>query len=583
MTDWPEIFAATAPEAAEEAPEPELDITAEIAALAKLDPAEYEVRRREAAKRLGMRAGMLDKLVARERVGSGEAEVAITERLDPWSDPVDGLALAEEMRERLRAHVIFGLDADADLAALWTLGSYFMDRWSLYPRLLIRSPTKACGKTTLLEVIEALAHRPLATANASPAALFRTIEAEQPTLLLDEADMWLRQSEELASILNSGHTRRTAVVLRAEERGGDYVPRKFSTWAAIAVAGIGGQRDTLESRSVVIELRRRLPSERLARKPADLFERLTPLRRRARRWADDVTEALGALDTDPPECGDDRMRDNFAPLFRLAALLGGPWPERVLAGYLSKVEREEAEEPAGVMLLRDMAAHMRSTGRDRIGTRELLEHLLTLDDRPWPEWNRGRAISTRGVAKLLRHFGVTPKTVRLDDGSTPKGYLLGEVEKALAPYTPPPKTPQRHIVENKGKNADPIRHTEGACGGYETGKTLIDQRCGVVADTTGGVGADEGSAAPSGASSGGASDAKTERIHRVLRAIHAGSRSAEALAAHFEIPRERAERMIAWLCARQLAEVGGNGALLVAPRGQVEIGLMPAEEPGGRL
>ncbi len=468
---------------------PELDVNGEIAALATLTRVEYERRRKEAAKALGMRASVLDELVKERRKAlGGDDGPAPVELLEPWPEPVEGTAIAEEMRERLRAHVIFDSPHDADLAALWAMGSYLMSVWALWPRLLITSPTKACGKTTLLQVLEALCHRSVMSANASPAALFRLIEAWSPTLLLDEADMWLRQSEDLASILNAGHTRRSASTLRAVEVGGDYEPRRFSTWAPIVIAGIGTQRDTLESRSIIITLRRRLPGERIERLPKDLFEHLEPLRRKTLRWAEDTAPMLEVMEIDPPENGDDRRRDNFEPLFRIAEVLSGPWPDRVRAGYFAKAEGEEVEEHAGVMLLRDLAALMEERGVDRITSADAVGHLVTLEERPWPEWNRGRPITARAVARLLRPFGVRPVNLRLSSGKVPKGYRLEDVTKALRPYDPPSYPLHRYSTENKREIDNSIRYMDQVCSGSETEISTENQSCSGVADRTGGYG-----------------------------------------------------------------------------------------------
>ncbi|WP_375574052.1 hypothetical protein ABWH93_15280 [Seohaeicola saemankumensis] len=182
---------------------------AEIKRLATLNLAEYEGERRAAAKRLGWRPTFLDdevnKIRARHTGGNADQDTATAiETVEIWPDPVDGAFLAEEIRHRLKAHVVFGACGDADCATLWIIGSYLMDTWRLWPRLLVTSPTKACGKSTLLEVIDAMAHRGFIVSNASPAAIFRAIEAWQPTLLLDEADTWMKQNEELAGVLNSG-------------------------------------------------------------------------------------------------------------------------------------------------------------------------------------------------------------------------------------------------------------------------------------------------------------------------------------------------------------------------------------------
>jgi uncharacterized protein DUF3631 len=458
----------------------------EIERLAKLDPVAYDRERKAMAEALGIRNATLDELVKdKRREGQIEVETAAAvEELDPWPDPVSGLDLAETMRASLSAHVIFEGQHDANLAALWALGSYAMDEWRLFPRLLITSPTKQCGKSTLLEVLEALTYRPMMAANASPAVMFRAIEKYRPTLLLDEADTWLRQSDELSGVINSGHMCRGRV-LRAEVSDDTYEPRSFSTWAAMVIAGIGGQRDTLESRSVIITLRRKLPGEVTERLRHSFFDDMTTTRRRAGRWADDVASAISASQADPPDSGDDRRRDNFGPVFRIAEVLGGPWPDRAMAGYLAKAEDIQADEPAGVMMLADMIEAMK--GQDRITTADLLYHILEMEDRPWAEWRHGKPIAAHGIARLLKPFGVRPVVFR-SGGGTPRGYTLADVENAFAPYTPIPIRNTATDVENQGVTGNPIRNkSENVADKKKRNQLKVNECCG-VADGNGGVG-----------------------------------------------------------------------------------------------
>ena len=64
--------------------------------------------------------------------------------------------------------------------------------------------------------------------------------------MIDEADTFLAEAEELRGVLNSGH-RRTGEVIR--DVGDDFEPRRFSTWAPVAIAAIGKIPGTLEDRS----------------------------------------------------------------------------------------------------------------------------------------------------------------------------------------------------------------------------------------------------------------------------------------------------------------------------------------------
>ncbi|MBF9059049.1 hypothetical protein HKCCSP123_07610 [Rhodobacterales bacterium HKCCSP123] len=174
------------------------DAQAEVQRLAKLDTAAYETVRKDAAVKMGWRASVLDaevqKARPRETDEDFDDDTHGIESLEPWPESVDGASLAEEIRDRLRAHVVFGNTVDADAAAIWIIGTYLMDTWRLWPRLMVTSPTKACGKSTLLEVLDAMVLRGFIASNASPAAVFRAIEAWRPTLLLDEADTWMAQN-----------------------------------------------------------------------------------------------------------------------------------------------------------------------------------------------------------------------------------------------------------------------------------------------------------------------------------------------------------------------------------------------------
>lgn len=425
---------------------PAEDITApdaqeEVKRLAGLDRAAYESARKEAAAVLGWRATVLDaevnKLRPRNAEAGEDADESGIETLEPWADPVDGASLAEEIRDRLRAHVVFGAAGDADAATCWIFGSYLMDVWRLWPRLMVTSPTKACGKSTLLEVLDAMVHRGFIASNASPAAVFRAIEAWKPTLLLDEADTWMRQNEELAGILNSGHTRRTARVIRVTEVKGEHLPVAFSTWCAMAVAGIGGQRDTLMSRSIVIGLRRKLPEEQVDRLPVDLHAQLHRIRRQLARWASDNAQTIGAMEAEPPACGNDRRQDNFTPLWRIAAALGAPWPDRIAAAYAAQAQAEDDDsEPAGVMMLRDMAEIFAARGVERMATSEIVAELMTMEDRPWMEWRHGRPISAQSVARQMKPFGIKA-TVKKLGGTATRVYLRADIDAAAARYTAP--------------------------------------------------------------------------------------------------------------------------------------------------
>lgn len=426
----------TPPEPAEPNPR-----QARLAELARLSPLDYDACREEEAKAMGVRMTTLDAEVEKAR-GKGQTPggralkddgLCLIEDPEPWPHPVDGAALAERIRDALRAHVVFAEECHADAAALWLLGTHLMDSWALWPKVLISSPEKRCGKTTLLEAMEAFAYRPFMVSNITAAGLFRIAQASRPTLLIDEADRFLRQNEEANGIINAGHRRRTAIVVRVEERDGQQVPVPHSVWCAQVIAGIGGQADTLADRSVRIGLRRKLPGESVARLPARFFEAQADTRRMALRWAQDHAACIEGSDVAPPALGNDRAQDNWTPLYRIAVTLGGAWPERVEAAYqaMEGGEADDHDDSPGITLLRNVAEVMAASGQDQMGSSKLLEALIRLEDAPWSEWRGGNPLTGRGMAVLLKPFGIAPSRERR--GSF---YVRRHFEDALARYLP---------------------------------------------------------------------------------------------------------------------------------------------------
>ena len=163
----------------------------------------------------------------RKKAKAKQGREVVLEDPEPWPDPVDGVALVDGIAEVFSRYLALPPHASTALA-LWVLHAYAFEAWFVSPFLAITSPTKRCGKTLLLIALGALVPRRLFAANVTGAVLFRTIEKYRPILLIDEADSFIKNNDELRGVLNSGHTRTTAVVIRAV--GDDHDPRAFSTW-----------------------------------------------------------------------------------------------------------------------------------------------------------------------------------------------------------------------------------------------------------------------------------------------------------------------------------------------------------------
>jgi putative DNA primase/helicase len=304
------------------------------------------------------------------------------------------------------------------------------DAWTISPLLAATSPTPECGKTTLLTMIGALVPRPLPASNITAAALFRAVEKWRPTLVIDEADTFLRDSDELRGVINSGHNKANAFVIRTS--GDDHEPKTFSTWAPKAIALIGHLPPTLDSRSIHIELRRLADGETVEPLRGDRLDQFEPLRRMAWRWAEDHFVELAEIDPAMPANLRGRAADNWRPLIAIAEVAGDDWPEKARrAAELLSAGR--SEQSAGIMLLDDIRTLFSDRNADRLTSAEIVDVLGKREDRPWSEWRGDKPITTRQLARLLEPFGVRPTTIRTHAG-TAKGYHHDDFADAFRRY-----------------------------------------------------------------------------------------------------------------------------------------------------
>jgi len=361
----------------------------EIARLAKLPKLEYDRQRDDAAIYLGVRVATLDKAVRERRSADHDAATLPHWRVEPSPMPVDGAKLLAALTQAFRRYIALPPAADIALA-LWVLHTWTFDAGDISPFMMLVSPTRRCGKTNTLTVLHYLSCRSELASNITGPALFRCIELSRPTLLIDEADTFVRDNEELRGILNAGHTKVGAYVKRTVEINGDHQPRRFSTWAPKAIATIGSLADTLEDRAIVVRLQRKPPGAKVERLRLRDNEWFAALRSQAARWAQDNFDRLVDPDPQIPEALNDRAADNWRPLLAIADLAGGEWPQLARQACLT-LSGESPEETLGVMLVADCRPAFGDD--DVIRSADLVAKLCADPERPWAEYNRGKAIT----------------------------------------------------------------------------------------------------------------------------------------------------------------------------------------------
>lgn len=455
--------------------EPSDDAKAEIriAELAKMKPLEYEQCRTEEAKALGIRASILDKLVMAGQQGADDdSGVDPFEAVEPWAQDVNGAALLSEIQKTILRFCVLP-EHSAPLMAAWALHAWSHDTADISPVLAFVSPEKRCGKTTALSVMGALVPKAMHNVNITTSVLFRVIERHAPTVLIDEADTYLADNDELRGILNGGHNRLSAYVWRSV--GDDHEPRRFKVWSPKCIAMIGKLPDTLEDRALVVHLRRKQEGETVERFRADRVNEFHHLRQKAARWAEDNAQHL--RDTDPHVPGElnDRAQDNARAICAIADAVGGAWPKVIRTALIGSAgDVDEEPQSAGVLLLRDIAEVFEKRRGDRIGSTELCEALCELEESPWGEWRGGRPISTRGIAKLLKAYDVRPTQDRLGSFYRPYEFAdafnryLSEGGKKTATSTTTTTAPVSATEKRNDFNMN------GTCGDGGTYSDVVD-------------------------------------------------------------------------------------------------------------
>jgi len=400
-----------------------------IKRLAALPALKYDIVRMKEAKSLGMRLSTLDSAVKEARKGAESAELPYRE-VAPWPSPVDPANLLTDISTTIRRFIVSD-EETADAVALWITMTWFMDVVRVAPLAFITAPEKRCGKTLLLSLMGRLSARAITASNISPAALYRTIEAWKPTILIDEADACMRENEELRGLINSGHTRDSAYVIRTV--GEDFTPVMFSTWGAKAIAGIGHIAETLMDRAIILELRRKLPHEhtdKIRDAKLGLFDDLCS---KLARFAEDCQERVQKARPPLPKSLNDRAQDNWEPLFQVAAVAGDVWLANAANAALKLSSDDTSPKSIGVELLSDVMEVFEEKNDDRISTADLIKALCDDDERPWATYNRGREITPRQVAGKLKGYGIASRTIRIGV-LTAKGFTRYQFEEAVARY-----------------------------------------------------------------------------------------------------------------------------------------------------
>ena len=341
-------------------------------------------------------------------------------------------ALIGEVGALLRRFVVM-TPAQARVVALWVLHTHLVDAAEATPYLAVTSAEKRSGKTRLLEVLELLVRAPWFTGRTTAAVLPRKIDADKPTLLLDESDAAFGGDKDYAEALRG--------VLNTGYRQGGKSTVCVGQGANISVQGLldllpeGDRRDRQAAR----HRRRpggadppRPPSPGRTGRPLPASRGRAPSRTVAAPHDRPRRRCGRTAPRRPPRTA--RRSSTTAPgtvssrCWRSPSSAGGDHPVEARAACVELYGgRQVEDESTGIRAASDIRDVFGE--HDRIATAALLDELHEAGRVALGRLVR-EATDDPGAGEAARPFDIKSRTIRIE-GETPKGYLRASVRGRL--------------------------------------------------------------------------------------------------------------------------------------------------------
>lgn len=359
---------------------------------------------------------------------------------DPWNKAVSGKALFADVVAFIRRYIVLP-EQTAVVVAAWIMAAWAVDSVDHFPHLAVTSPAKRCGKTRLLSVLELLLPKPLFAASISPAALYRVIQQDRPTLLIDEAQSLQRRGSEASEVLREllcAGINRQARVFRCGGPNGQEL-EAFPIFCPKAVALIGSLDDVLGDRCISVRMERKQSGENVQpwRSKVAGAEAL-PLARKLCRWIQDnqgaVEEVYQGIESFP--LANDRLAELLLPLQAVVQVADAKMMGTLRDFALGADETDPACESPGIRLLGALREIFLASGKAFLPTGTVIQELIRRTEEPWGRWKGGSSITAHALGDLLRPFRVSSE--RAADQSC-RGYSLSSLEPAWGRYLTPGK------------------------------------------------------------------------------------------------------------------------------------------------
>ncbi len=373
--------------------------------------------------------------------------------LNAPATPLQGF---EALESFIRAFLLCD-DHQLTILTLWVANTWCFSRFHTIPYLEVRSPESQCGKTLCLRLLDLVSCEPAFVTAAAPATLFQRLldkrslpelrkhiseskkNGDYPkhpqfprTFLIDDChhSFGLSERQPIVALLNCG-----AEVNARYSHGHE----EYFVAGPKAFAGNAGLPASLASRCIPIVLRRKKFSDQLNPFfPDELLAPSNALKQWLKDWIGEVSPRLQETRNKPiqlPPALTPRQQQCAEPLLRIANMIGGSWPARARAAFMSAFGI--AEYGSQVQVLRDIRdLFLLYKQPEKLPTRDVISYLRNLEDRPWTKWPSN---SRNNLSNLLRPFGIFSRDITVD-GASLKGYRLQDFQDAWERYAGPVAT-----------------------------------------------------------------------------------------------------------------------------------------------
>lgn len=348
---------------------------------------------------------------------------------DIRDDRRPGEKALDDARAFLARFVKFPTPAALDVATLWAAHTHVVDgkdRLGFYttPRLGFFSDEPGSGKTRAMQMVCKLSHKGKILLDVTAPSFAEEMHDNCATVGLDEIDILFgvtgNAKSVLRSLINGGYQRDSAWWTR---KGQD---DKF-IFGPVVMAGLArtyrstDAMKSLRSRTIPVTMTR--SGGQVERYRPALHDALAAeLQRRLGKWVSRYTPQILEEWPELPDGVDDRDAELWEPLFMVARVAGGHWPQSVWQACeelaLGSQDNAPEELPLSQQLLADLRVIFGS--ELKMPTAQIVQRLYDLPGSQWRRLWPDSKSAPRELSTLLGPNG-GPTKIRVGDSSV-RGY-----------------------------------------------------------------------------------------------------------------------------------------------------------------